>query len=133
MTDEPNAVIASFERCRSSPTFLDRFYELFLDSSPAVAEKFSDTDFESQKAALMASLQSMLLASEMGSMLKVHLKSIADSHSRTGLDITADLYDLWSDCLLQAIREHDSQIDADLEREWRQALAPGIEFMRSRY
>lgn len=132
MTND-NPVIESFERCRSRPTFLDRFYELFLASSPLVATKFSDTDFGQQKAALMESLQSMLLASQMGGMLKVHLKRIADSHSRHGLDISAELYDLWKGCLLTAIREHDPEFDDELERAWRQALEPGIEFMRSRY
>ena len=126
-------VIRSFERCRRSEGFLDRFYELFLASSPAVAEKFRDTDFARQKKALMESLESMLLATEMGGMFKVHLKRVADSHSRGERDIEPTLYDLWEDCLLTAVREHDPQIDDRLEQAWREALQPGIEFMRSRY
>jgi hemoglobin-like flavoprotein len=126
-------VIQSFERCRKQPTFLDRFYELFLASSPDVAEKFRDTDFEQQKKALIGSLEGMLLATEMGGLLKIHLKTVADSHSRTRLDISPGLYDLWADCLMSAVREHDPQLDDALEQAWRAALQPGIEFMRSRY
>jgi len=128
-----NPVIESFERCRAQTTFMDRFYELFLASSPEIAAKFRDSDLERQKEALLESLQSMLLVREMGGLVKGHLKRVADSHSRHQRDIQGPLYDLWEDCLLQAIGEHDPQFDAELENKWRQALRPGIEFMRSRY
>ena len=46
----------SLQRCNSNPNFLDRFYEVFLASSPKVKEKFAQTDFVRQKRALRASL-----------------------------------------------------------------------------
>ena len=42
--------------------FTERFYEIFLASSPKVAEKFSTTDFRKQKRALRASFHAMLSA-----------------------------------------------------------------------
>ena len=52
----------SLERCTSARRFLDRFYELFISSSPEVAAKFANTDFRVQKAAVKVSLY-MIMAS----------------------------------------------------------------------
>ena len=46
----------SLERCTSDRRFLERFYELFIASSPEAAAKFAHTDFRVQKAALKVSL-----------------------------------------------------------------------------
>ena len=43
---------ASLDRCTAGTGFLDRFYDLFLSSSADVREKFRNTSFERQKAAL---------------------------------------------------------------------------------
>ena len=46
----------SFERCINDPLFLDQFYEIFLSSSDEVYQMFKNTEMETQKAMLMASL-----------------------------------------------------------------------------
>ena len=60
------AYVGSLTRCLGIPAFLDRFYEIFLASSPEVAEKFKDTNFARQKVALGQSLYLMVMAAEGG-------------------------------------------------------------------
>jgi hypothetical protein len=73
----------SLERCTAKPDFEERFYEIFLASSPKIAEKFATTDFRKQKLALRASFHTMLQAVSDGeSGLEKHLGELADRHSR---------------------------------------------------
>jgi hemoglobin-like flavoprotein len=122
----------SIERCSSGSDFLARFYALFLASSDTVARKFEHTDLRKQARMLRTSLYIMMLASD-GSERNVHLERLAKLHSRAELDIRPELYDLWLDRLLAAVRESDPMFDADVETAWRRVLQPGIDYMKSRY
>jgi hemoglobin-like flavoprotein len=122
----------SIERCSSKSDFLRRFYTLFLASSDAVAKKFERTDLRKQARMLKTSLYIMMLASDESERI-AHLERIAKRHSRAELDIRPELYDLWLDRLLQAVKEYDAMFDAETEAAWRRVLQPGIEFMQSRY
>ena len=63
MDDQVISIFAkSLRRCTTKADFEERFYQLFLASSPKVAEKFAGTDFPRQKRALRASFHTMLLA-----------------------------------------------------------------------
>jgi len=122
----------SIERCSCRPEFLRRFYTLFLASSDTVAKKFKRTDLRKQARLLKTSLYIMMLASGESERI-VHLKRLAKLHSRAELDIKPELYDLWLDRLVQAVKEFDPLFDAETESAWRRMLQPGIEFMKSRY
>ena len=63
----------------------------------------------------------------------VHLERLAQLHSRAGLDIKPELYDLWLDKLVQTVSECDPLFDTETGTAWRRMLQPGIEFMKSRY
>ncbi len=125
---------ASLQRCNAHPRFLDRFYEVFLASSPKVQEKFRNTDFVRQKRALRASLHLILLAStgEPGGPER-YLKDIATRHSARQLDIGAELYDLWLDSLLAAVKECDPQFGAEVSAAWEAVMMVGIHYMCTRY
>jgi hemoglobin-like flavoprotein len=122
----------SLERCSASPDFLRRFYALFLASSDDVARKFEHTDMRKQARLLKASLYIMMLASGQAER-HVHLERLAEQHSRRGLDIKPELYDLWLEQLLKAVGEFDPLYDTQTETAWRRVLEPGIAFMKSRY
>jgi hemoglobin-like flavoprotein len=122
----------SIERCSCRPEFLRRFYTLFLASSDTVAKKFKRTDLRKQARLLKTSLYIMMLASGESERI-VHLERLAKLHSRAELDIKPELYDLWLDRLVQAVKEFDPMFDAETETAWRRMLQPGIEFMKSRY
>jgi hemoglobin-like flavoprotein len=125
--------IDSLERCLADRRFIDRFYALFLASSPAVAEKFRNTDFDRQKRALTASLYVMVMAVERGSAPLAYLEQIAERHGRRDLDIGPELYDSWLDCLVLAAREHDPKFSERIETLWRKTMQFGIDLMRERY
>ena len=123
----------SLERCTARHDFLDRFYEKFLASSKEVADKFCKTDFKTQKKLLKASLYMMMSAAMGKSEAETHLQHIAKVHGRKQHDIRPELYDLWLDCLVGTARDFDPGFNADTERAWRNMMAPGIAFMKSRY
>ncbi len=122
----------SIERCSNRSDFLRRFYTLFLASSDIVAKKFEHTDLRKQARLLKTSLYIMMLASGEPERI-VHLERLAKLHSRADLDIKPELYDLWLDRLVQAVKEFDPMFDSEIDNAWRSVLQTGIEFMKSRY
>jgi len=124
----------SLQRCNANPAFLDRFYEIFLASSPSVREKFAHTDFVRQKREVRASLQAMLLAAEDETAgPERHLKDIAKRHSRHDLNIGGELYDLWLDSLLSAVQECDPAFSPEVGRAWEAVMMVGVHYMISHY
>ncbi len=126
---------SSLKRCLSKPDFLLDFYGLFMASSPEAREKFKDTDLKRQTEVLAETLWVMALAAESapGSPAWGELPRLAAKHSRSQLDIQPHLYDRWLDSLIEAGWRHDPLFSSEIERAWRETLAPGIEYMRSRY
>lgn len=105
-----NAFQLSLNRCGANPVFLDRFYEVFLGSSPKVRAMFEHTNFYRQKRALQASLHAMLLhIRNNGATGDPYLLEVAQRHSRGQLNVGAELYDLWLDSLLATVRECDPE------------------------
>ncbi len=121
----------SLARCLTSHGFLDRFYELFLSSSDEVALKFKDTDFARHKRMLEDSLSLMTNVSGAPSEDLAYQDRVAHRHGLDVLDIGPELYELWRESLLQAVREFDGHFDANIERAWRNVLAEGVEYMQS--
>jgi hemoglobin-like flavoprotein len=126
---------ASLRRCLTDPDFLLDFYGRFMDASPEVREKFKNTDLKQQTRVLSDSLWTMAVVaqSKAGSPAWGGLPRLAESHSRRGLDIRPELYDVWLACLLEAARHHDKVFSAEIEDAWRRTLERGIEYMRSRH
>jgi hemoglobin-like flavoprotein len=132
------AVLHSFEnslaRCTANPEFLDLFYDTFLASSPKVREKFANTDFIKQKRMLHASFNLMLRAAQNeGSGPPAYLEDLAQRHGARQLAIGAELYDLWLDSLLAAVRVHDPDCSPDIEKAWEKVMGIGISYLCNRY
>lgn len=128
------ALDESLCRCNAQPRFLDRFYEAFLASSPKVKQKFAKTDFARQKRALRASLHMILLAAgdpERGP--ERYLHDLAELHSARGLDIGAELYDLWLDCLLATVEACDPEFSPEVRDAWERVMMVGIRYLVTRY
>jgi hemoglobin-like flavoprotein len=127
-------VEASLQRCSADARFLDLFYERFLAASPKVQEKFARTDFRRQKRALRASLHLMLLAAEDETRgPQRYLRDLAVTHAARGLDIGAELYDLWLDCLLETVARVDAQHTPAVREAWERVMMIGIRYMCTRY
>ena len=124
----------SLERCNAGSGFLERFYELFMATSPEIREKFADTDFERQRKALRDSLFLMLSAAgTTKGLAHRELEKLARRHSRAQLDIKPEWYALWLDCLLEAVSEHDPEFSPEIDEAWRDSLRPGIELLIAAY
>jgi hemoglobin-like flavoprotein len=131
---ELRTVDASLGRLGAGTSFLDRFYELFLASSPNVREKFAGTNFYKQKRALQSSLYAMLRhMRDKDPESNEYLGEIAGRHSRAGLDIGAELYDLWLDSLLAAVKECDPEWTEDVAAAWERSMTQGIQYFLSRF
>jgi hemoglobin-like flavoprotein len=123
----------SLARCLVEEAFLNRFYELFVGSSPAIAEKFRGTDFERQRRAMGASLYVIVLALEQGEAAMIYLDQIAKQHGHEDLDVPPEMYDAWRDCLLKSVKEYDPMYSDGIEQAWRTAADFAIDIMRKRY
>lgn len=124
----------SLKRCAANPVFFERFYQIFLASSPKVAEKFAKTDFVRQRKALEASLHLMTKAvRDDRAGMDAYLKDLAELHSSRQLKIGSELYDYWLDSLLSAVKELDPEYDTSVQDAWERVMMVGIEYMLSRY
>lgn len=133
MSDHRSLFQNSLRRCLEAPHFLARFYEIFLDSSEEVREKFKNTDFEKQRRALRDSFFVLDVIAEStpdGPAWQV-LRKIAIAHDREHMNVPPGLYDLWLECLLKAVAEHDPEYSPEVARAWRDMLKDGIEYMQS--
>lgn len=120
---------ASMHRCLEDESFLRRFYERFLGSSPEVAEKFASTDLDRQARMLEESLRLVLSAALGTETGREHLEHIAEMHSRRKLGIGPHLYQHWLDAVVQVASETDPDWEPGLEDTWRAALQPCIDHM----
>jgi hemoglobin-like flavoprotein len=124
----------SLDRCAANPAFFERFYQIFIASSPKVAAKFAQTDFERQMKALEASLHLMIKAvRDDRSGMDAYLKDLADRHSCRDLNIGSEFYDYWLDSLLATVKEFDPAYDESVRDAWERVMLVGIEYMLSRY
>lgn len=134
MPDRVQEARDSLSRCIQSPAFLDRFYDLFMDSSADIRKKFENTDFARQKKMLQDSLFVMLVAAgATGGIARKELVKLAERHSRKQLAIDPAWYDNWLSCLLQAVSENDPEYRPELESAWKESLSESIDVMKSRY
>lgn len=117
----------SLERCQSDPQFLDRFYDTFMAKSPEIKDKFSAGNMDHQKSILGRTLPYMLVANYTPDVLS----GIAKVHGRHKLDISADLYPLWLDSLVEAAELTDKAFTTATETAWRTMMQPGIDYMIS--
>ncbi len=127
--------LASLKRCLAIPDFLKNFYDIFMNSSEEVREKFRNTDFAHQTRVLEESLFVLAVVAQghPNSPAWSELPRLAARHSRADLDIRPGLYDLWLDCLLQAVRNHDPDFSPEVEKAWRDTLAVGIAYLRAHH
>jgi hemoglobin-like flavoprotein len=133
--DQVESFIASLKRCLARPDFMLDFYGLFMASSDEIRTKFAQTDFKRQTKVLADSLWVMAVAAQAPKESPAwgDLPRLASLHSRHKLDVRPELYDDWLDCLVQAARRHDPLFSPELEVAWRETLAVGIAYLRSKY
>lgn len=110
--------------------FYSRFYQLLVSADPRIKELFVATDMNRQIEILT---QSMTYMMSFSATLESNdeIEKIAELHNKDNLDIHPEYYDIWFDCMLQAVKEFDSKYDEHIETSWRVMMAPGLEYMKS--
>jgi hemoglobin-like flavoprotein len=112
---------------QTGDAFFDRFYDIFLSKSPRIANMFSRTDMSRQATMLRRSLYEFVTFYVTGQ-VNEEMRRIAGLHQR--LDISADLFDLWLDALVETVAEVDEECTELIEFAWRLAMAPGITYVK---
>lgn len=124
--------LGSLERCLASETFIPTFYDRFLSKSPSVRAKFARTDMASQGQKLSKSLR-MLASAVAGEAEGLHeLSERAETHGRRHLNITPDMYELWSSALLSTACEHDASWTPETEAAWTHTVQLVVDYMIKR-
>ncbi len=130
--DQPG-VRASFDRCEAAGDFAEAFYEVFLNSSPEIAPLFAKTDFKKQRPLLRATVFIMVRSDVDDPTTREALERVGHSHAQSKLDIRPDLYDLWLDSVCETVKRMDPEWTPQVERAWRERMAPGIALITSLY
>lgn len=124
--------LESIERCLASESFISDFYTRFLAQSQSVRDRFACTDMtlQAQKLANMLRLLASAVAGESEALKQLNER--AETHSRKKLNITPDMYELWSSSILATAREHDGMWTHDVEEAWHSTLEFVVNFMVAR-
>ncbi len=61
------------------------------------------------------------------------IEKVSRIHSKAEKNIKPHLYDLWLECLIDTVRDYDSEFNQDVELAWRMVMASGITFMKFKY
>jgi phenylacetate-CoA ligase len=125
--------IDSVKRCLTEPEFIHNFYQRFITNNEQAEKMFALTDMKNQQSMLKNSLMLMMTTSIESFEVKVHLEMIGKSHSRSGHNISPELYTHWLDCLIDSAREVDKLFDLSIEQAWRKTLQHGIDKMIAMY
>lgn len=121
----------SYGRCCRIQSFFDTFYRIFLASSPEVRAKFASTDMPAQKLLLRQGIMNIVLYAR--GMPDTKLKALGCSHSRKGMDIHPELYTLWTQALLQTVKEHDPEASEAILRAWHEVIQLGVSVILKEY
>jgi hemoglobin-like flavoprotein len=121
-----NLYQASYQRCMGNDDFLPLFYSLFINADIAVKDMFGSTDKEQQILTLKASLAMIQPAQDLFTHEQL-IKRIAHRHQK--MKISPHLFNVWFDCLMQAVKQYDPQYNDDLHNIWREQLDFGLKLM----
>lgn len=109
--------------------FFEYFYRQFVDSSPEVALAFRNTDMNRQKSMLKKSLMYAVNFSCCQESLS-YMEPIAKRHSISEQNVPPELYQLWMDAMVAAVKQFDTSYCDQVELAWRLALDHAITYMK---
>lgn len=113
----------SYGRCLRDARFIDRFYEVFMDSHPAIRPMFAQTDFGRQRLALRRGISVAILHAAGSALSRRTTDQMADVHACRGrAPVDPALYPYWIDSLLQVIGDTDDEATPALLARWREAM-----------
>jgi hemoglobin-like flavoprotein len=110
--------------------FFKRFYDNLINTDPQIAALFSNTDMDRQVKMLM---QSMTLIISFAATMEAdgEIYQLAIMHGKDKLNVPAEMYDIWLECLVDTVKECDPEFNSQVETAWRVVMSPGLEYMKS--
>lgn len=126
----------SYERVKqkeiNGKRFFARFYDLFVESSPEIAQYFQNTDMHQQHKMMEKSFYGLFIfyATQNSN---DYLEKIAHRHSEKDLKIPVNLFDIWLDMLIKTVSEFDPHFSSEVELAWRVVLSPGVTYMKYKF
>lgn len=124
---------ASYERAVRAPSFFEDFYTEFFRRCPEAEPRFAETDFIRQHRLIRHAIGLLVNYPGRADESPNILERIAERHSRSDLDVPGHMYDPFVDALIAVVAKHDADFSDAVATAWRRTLAPGIEYMRSKY
>ncbi|KAF0809325.1 hypothetical protein A167_01917 [Alcanivorax sp. S71-1-4] len=124
-------VFQSYGRCCNREPFFEDFYRIFINRSDAVRAMFVNTDMAEQRRLLRAGISWLVMHARGAPGGK--LRDLGKTHDRDGYNVPPALYEVWLDALMDTVKLHDPQYSAELDRQWRAVLKPGIDLIRDVY
>ena len=123
VSDQYEDLQQSYGRCLRDKQFIERFYQTFLASSPAIPPMFQTTDFNKQRMALRRGISVAILHAAGSGLSRRTTEQMADVHACHGrAPVDPALYPYWIDSMLKVIEATDEEADAALMQRWRQAM-----------
>ncbi|HUN82690.1 MAG TPA: globin domain-containing protein [Phycisphaerae bacterium] len=124
--------IISLERCLAREGFIAKFYCRFLSQSASIRDRFAHTDMALQSERLARSLRTLASAVAGEPAGLKELAERADTHSRNKLNITPDMYELWTAAIIAMAREYDPEWSTCIEEAWVHTVNVAVKYMISR-
>ena len=122
-----------FGVCTQSRTFFDDFYKDFTSQSSEIARAFEKTDMRAQKEALRDGLAFLIMYAKGNAHAGRMLDRIGGTHSRARMNIRPQLYPLWVNALVRAVKKAIPTLDRTSETAWRHILQLGVDRIQSYY
>jgi hemoglobin-like flavoprotein len=124
---------ASYDRCCQAPEFLETFYRNFFAACPDAEPRFSGTDFDKQIKLLRHAIGILLIFPNQPNGEPNLLSRIAERHSSRDLNIDLAFYGPFVEALLTTVKQFDRKYSATVDAAWRETIAPGVDYMKSRH
>jgi hemoglobin-like flavoprotein len=124
---------ASYDRCCKAPDFLQAFYRNFLTACPEAEPRFATTDFEQQAKLLRHAIGLLLIFPTQPPKEPSLLARLAERHSRRDLNIDPSFYRPFIESLIATVKQYDGEYTPAVEAAWRETVAPGVEYMKSKH
>jgi len=130
-TEELSLFNESLDRVIKCESFLDRFYDRFINSSEQTARIFEGVNMQALQSKLAKTLTLMSLANTEPWRVDEHLKGIGQYHQ--GLSIPKILYSSWRNSLVSTLHSCDPEFHPEIERVWHKAISVAIKKMHEGY
>ncbi len=121
----------SLRRCLDNPDFLQFFVDDLMHHQPDMLPLVSRLGHKGLQTVICKGLTTFLLDAAHHSHAHQTLARLKERHGPDGLNIRKEWFDQFHQSLLRAMREHDPEFNASLDKHWDHVLKNGIDQMRS--